>query len=100
MHLFKFRDVSLTALVECRGSQNKDRGVDEEGEHQRDRRIDGGELSRLALLLDAIAEAAGLHNTGMQIKIVRHHGGAKNTEREIKHLRVSDDFGRRSKTPD
>ncbi len=60
-----------------------------EREHQRDGRIDGGELDRLALLRHASAEAARLHDARMQIEIMRHHRGAENAEREIEHLRDS-----------
>ena len=57
--------------------------------HQRDRRIDGRELDRLALFLDALAEAARLHDARMQVQIVRHHGRADDAEREIEHVGIA-----------
>ena len=33
-----------------------------------------------------VAVAAGLHQAGMQIEIVRHHGRAEDAEREIEHV--------------
>ena len=41
----------------------------------------GRKRDRLAPFLDALAVAAGLHQTGMQIEIMRHHGRAQNAER-------------------
>ena len=38
--LLEFGDVGLAGLVEGRGRENEDRGIDQEREHQRDRRID------------------------------------------------------------
>ena len=46
------------------------------------------------LSVDAVAEAPRLHDAGMQIEIVRHHGGAENAEREIKHVRIGHDLRR------
>ena len=36
----------------------------------------------------------------MEVEVVRHHGGAKDAERQIEHLRVGHDFARRRETPD
>ena len=71
-----------------------------EREHQRDRRVDGREFQRLALLRKAVAIGAGLHDAGMQIEIVRHHGRAEDAEREVEHLRIGDDLGRRREALD
>ena len=49
-------------------------------------------LQRLALLRQRLAIGAGLHDAGMQVEIVRHHGGADDAEREVEHLRVGDDL--------
>ena len=48
--------------VEGRGGEDQDRGVDQEREHQRDGRVDGRELQRLALLGQRVAVGAGLHD--------------------------------------
>ena len=49
---------------------------------------------------DAVAEAPRLHHARMQIEIVRHHGGAEDAEREIEHVRIGDDLGRRREAAD
>ena len=41
------------------------------------RRIDGGELDRLALALRRLLELPRLHDGRMQIEIMRHHGRAQ-----------------------
>ena len=67
---------------------------------QRDRGIDGGKFDRLALLLPALADEAGLHQAGMQIEIMRHDGRAQNAEREIEHLVVGENVRCRHETAD
>src|ERR1700730_7820659 len=34
----------------------------------------------------------------MQIQIVRHHGGAKNSDRDVKHVAIGNNFRLRQKT--
>src|SRR5882672_1470453 len=95
-----FNKIGQTDLVEGRGRQNQNRGIDNKREHQSDGGIDGGELDRLALFRDAIAEAAGLHHARVQVKIVRHHRGADDTDGEIEHIGIAHNLGGRRKAAD
>ena len=40
---------------------------------------------------------AGLHDRGVQIEIMRHHGRADDADRDVEHLGIGDDLGRRHK---
>ena len=65
--------------------------VDEEREHQRHGRIDGGELDRLAFASRRLLVFARLHDRRMQIKIMRHHRRAEDADGDVEHLLVRDD---------
>jgi hypothetical protein len=76
MRLAEFA-ISVLPVVEGRGGEDEDRGVDQQREHQRHGGIDGREFQRLALFRQRVAIGAGLHDAGMQIEIVRHHRRAE-----------------------
>jgi hypothetical protein len=38
----------------------------------------------------------GLHDGAVQIEIVRHDGGAQDSDRDVEHGRVGDDFAARN----
>ena len=100
MHIAQLGDVGLADLVEGRGGQDQDRGVDQQRKAERDGGIDGREFYRLALLLDRLAEAARLHHARMQEQIVRHHGRADDADRQIEHVRILHDLDRRREADD
>ncbi len=62
MRLLDFRDLMLAPSVKRGRGNDEDGGVDEEGKHQRDGGIDGGELDRLRLAVGALLVFASLHN--------------------------------------
>ena len=59
------------------------------------RRIDGGELDRLAFAFRRPLEIARLHDGGVQVEIVRHHGRAEDADAHVEHLLVLENFGAR-----
>ena len=48
--------VLVAGAVERGGGHHEDRGVDEEGRHERDRRVDGREADRFALALEGVGD--------------------------------------------
>ena len=42
---------------------------------------------------------AGLHDRGVQIEVVRHHGGADDADGDVEHRRVGDDLARGDEEP-
>ena len=38
-------------------------------------------------------QAAGLHDRGVQVEVVRHHRGAEDADRDVEHRRVGDHSG-------
>jgi hypothetical protein len=51
-----------------------------------DGRIDGGVLDRLVLVAITPVPCARLHDRGVQVQVVRHHGGAKDAHRDVEHV--------------
>ena len=90
----------LAGLVKGRGRKDEDRGVDQQRQHERDRRIDGRKLDRLALGRQRVGDDARLHDGGVQVEIMRHHGRAENAHGEVEHLRVAHDLDRRREAED
>ena len=74
--------------------------VDEEREHQRDRRIDRREPDRFALALVRVAVLPRLHDRRVQVQVVRHHGRAEDADGDVEHLRVPEDLRRRDEPAD
>lgn len=93
MGVAKFGDLGLASGVERGGGEDQDRGVDQQREAKGDGAVDGGVFQRLTLFFDAVAVSAGLHDSGVQVEIVRHQGGPKDAEREVEHLGVAQDLG-------
>ena len=58
---------------EGRGRQRQDRRVDDEGDVQRQRRVEQVVADRLALARRRGLDAPRLHQRGMQVQVVRHH---------------------------
>src|SRR4030095_16411688 len=89
--ILNFRDLLVPRPMENRGRQYQDRAVDEQSEHERPAGVDGGELDRLAPALRRLLELARLHDGRVQVKIMRHHGRAKNADADVKHFLICDD---------
>ena len=81
--------------VERGGGEDEDGGVDEEGEHEGDARIDGGELDRLAAAGRRALEVARLHDGGVEIEIMGHDRRAEDADADVEHLRVGENRGMR-----
>ena len=86
-------DFAHTAGVKRGGAKNEDCGVDEKRKKESDGGIDDGVAQGVALFLFLLAEGAGLHDAGVQIEIVGHHGGAKDADSDVEHFLVAQDFG-------
>ena len=78
--------------VEDRRGNNEDGGVDEQGQHQRDGAVGGGPADGVALALVGPLEPAGLHDRGMQVEIMRHHGRAEDADGDVEHLGIGHDL--------
>src|SRR5438046_9304798 len=89
--VLNFRDLLVPRPMENRGCQYQDRAVDEQSEHKRGARIEGGELDRLAPALRRLLELARLHDGRVQVKIMGHHSRAKNADADVKHFLICDD---------
>ena len=82
-----------------RGSaENQNGGVDEQGEKEGDGGIDYGVTQGFAFFRPLSAEGTGLHDAGVQIEIVGHHGGAEDADGDIEHFFVTQDFRVRNET--
>jgi hypothetical protein len=86
-------DFVEAAGVERGGAEDKDGGVDEQREKQGDSGIEDGVTQGFALFGFLMAEGAGLHDAGVQIEIVGHHRGAEDTDGDIEHFLVAQNFG-------
>src|SRR5207237_6740475 len=96
--VLNFGDAPLTASMKGRGCDNKNRCVDEKREHERDAGIDGGEFDRFSFAVRGLLVIPRLYDRGMKIKVMRHHGCAENSNRDVKHVAIADDFRVRNKT--
>src|SRR6476620_6790080 len=83
--------------MESGRGKNQDRGVNEQCEHERRARIDSCKLNGFAPAIRCLLEFPRLHNGRVQIQVVRHHGGPKDTDTDIKHSLVCDDMWTRDK---
>ena len=79
------------------GRDDQDRGVDEQRQHQRDGGVRRRPFDRVAAALVGARIGAGLHDRGVQIEVMRHHRRADDADRDVEHLGIGDDLGRRHK---
>src|SRR5271170_3820773 len=75
---------------EHRRGENENGRVDEEGDGESDDGIDGVEADGAADGRFVLLQLAALDEGGVQIEIVRHHGGADDTDRDIQHSNVAE----------
>ena len=97
MRLADLGDFCPPRVVERGGGQDQQGCVDGEREHQRDGGIEGREPQGFAPLGQGVAISAGLHDSGMQVEIMRHDRRAEDAEREIEHVGFGQDLARRRK---
>src|SRR5439155_11508010 len=72
--VLNLRHISVPRPVEGGGREYQDCPVYEQSEHERNTRIDRGELDRFAFAFERLLELASLHNGRVQVKVMRHHG--------------------------
>ena len=84
----------MTGVVK-RGGDDQDRGIDEQCQKQRNGAVERRPADGVAASVLGPLEGARLHDRGMQIEIVRHHGRADDADRHIEHVAVRHDRGRR-----
>src|SRR5580700_194245 len=88
-----FRDVVQPASVKRGGGEDQDGGVDKQSDAESNVGIDVRKAQRFAFVADARAESAGLHNAGVQIEIMRHNRRAENSDGDVQHLAIAQNYG-------
>src|SRR5690349_14900280 len=79
-------------------SQNQDRRINKESEHERAGRVDTGVFDGFAFALRSLLELARLHDRRVEVKIVRHHRRSNDADADVKHFLVRDDVRAGHKT--
>ena len=74
------------------GAEDENRGVDEESEAEGQRGIENGVVHGFAAVANGGTERAGLHDAGVEIKIVRHDRGAEDADGDVKHFAIAKNF--------
>ena len=93
-------DRGLASGVERGSGKDQDRGIDHQRKGQRNGAVPGGKFQGLPLVRKRVAIVAGLDDGGMQVQVMRHHGGPKDAKGKIQHVGIADDVGCRRKAPD
>lgn len=75
------------------GAEDKNGGVNEESEAESESGIENGVAYGLAAVAGGGTEGASLDDAGMEIKIVRHDGGAEDANGDVQHFAIVEDFG-------
>jgi hypothetical protein len=88
-----FGDVVEAARMKGGGAKDEDCGVDEERKAKGQRGIENGVAQGFAAISRGSAKGARLHDAGVEIEIVRHHGGAEDAYGDVKHLAVAKELG-------
>ena len=76
--------------MENGGREYQDCSVDEQSEHERNGRIDRGELDCFAFAFERLLELTSLHNGRVQVKVMRHYSRAKDADADIEHPLICD----------
>src|SRR5215472_8986228 len=71
--------------MESSRRKNQDRRIDKQREYERPARIDGCKFDSFASAFRCLLEFPRLHDRRMQIQVVRHHGGSKDADADVKH---------------
>ena len=83
--------------MEGAGSHDHDRGVDEQGQAEGDVGVDRREADRLALAAgDRASRRRACTSDGVQVEVVRHHGGPDDADGQVEHGGIGDDRGVRN----
>src|SRR5690242_464204 len=70
--------------------QHQNGGVDEEGDGERGRGVDGVETDGSPDRRYILLQLAALYQGGVQVKIMRHHGGADDADGDVQHSRLTE----------
>jgi len=84
--------------VKSGGAKQENGGIDEERKAESEGGIEDGVAKGFAELLRFGAEGASLHEARMEVKIVRHDRGAKDSDGDVKHFAITEDLGVGKKT--
>ena len=76
------------------GGEYEDCRVDEEGEHECGGGVDVGEADGFAFALFRAWVVARLDDGGVEVEVMRHDGGAENSDGDVEHVGVGDDGSR------
>src|SRR5262249_4831468 len=98
VRVLNFGDILMAGPMESGSRKNQDRSINKQGEHERRARINSCKLDSFASAFRRLLEFARLHNRRVQIQVVRHHRGSKDTNANIKHFLVCDDVWPGDKT--
>ena len=74
--------------VEDAARHHQDRRVDQKREHQRHRAVDQRDVDGAPPGRLRAAILPGLHQRGMQVEVMRHHGGADDADADIEHAGI------------
>ena len=91
-----FRDVVQAAGVKRGGAQDQDGGVDEQCETESEGGVENSEAEGFAAVAQGGAKRSRLHDAGVQIQIVRHYGRAEDSDGDVQHLAIAEDFRARN----
>lgn len=91
-------DFRQPRLMEGRGRDDQDRGVNEKSQRQRNRGIPGGEADGLAFPPVRGFILAGLHDRRMQVQVMRHDRGPENPDGDIQLCVVRHQVRRRDQS--
>ena len=83
------RDGHAFLAKEHHRRQHQDGGIDEESDGQRDDRVDGVESDRAPHGRFVLLQLAALHQSRVQIQIVRHHRRADDADGHVQHSRLA-----------
>ena len=94
MCILNLGDLRMAVRVKCRSRHNQNRRVDQQCDHQRKGRVEGGVANRFAPPGDGFVEVARLHQRRVQIQIVRHYRGAEDADGDKQHRRIGNNLRR------
>ena len=85
-----FHHIGMASLVERRRSQHQDRRVDQQGQGQGADGVDTRQLDRILFARQVLAEQARLHDGGVQVEVMGHDRGAKDTDGQVQRRSIAD----------
>ena len=97
IRLLDFRHLRVTGAVERSRGHNQNSGINQKGKVQGEERVQEVVAHGRLHAFRRAVNGARLHQGGMQIKIVRHDGGAQDADGDVEHFRVGEDLRRGDK---